>query len=326
MSLAVGGVKEMGNRNSGVEGPMTLWYVGFPFSGRIYWEEKAMQRTYLGILICAVAVVLALSVACGGGGAAKEDQAKAEEWAWLTETQQTLISKRTELVDLVGQLEAAAAAEVAEGEAEAEVAEGGAEAEGAASEAELVATTEDLAAQIEQLGGETEALTEEFGNRLVAFINADPMIEGEVPTEQQVQALRMKSGEDIILAQEWIERGGDYKRAIEIISTALIYDPDNADLQAALAKAEADRYMVEERWAAAEKGMTEDDVRKVLGQVNLHNIREYPDKDVVAWFYPVAEDGSAAAVWFQPNKKSGVMEVYQIKFDAIRPDQPEEPE
>ena len=133
----------------------------------------------------------------------------------------------------------------------------------------------------------------------------------------------MKSGEDIILAQEWIERGGDYKRAIEIISTALVYDPDNSDLKAALVRAEADRYMIEERWAAAKKGMTEDQVRKVLGQVNLHNIREYPDKNVVAWFYPVDEDGSAAAVWFQPNKKSGVLEVYQIKFEAIKPDQAE---
>jgi hypothetical protein len=82
--------------------------------------------------------------------------------------------------------------------------------------------------------------------------------------------------------------------------------------------------MDETRWAAAKKGMTEDDVRRVLGQVNLHNIREYPDKDVVAWFYPTAEDGSAAAVWFQPNKKSGVLEVYQIKFEAINPGATEE--
>ena len=265
-----------------------------------------MQQTHRGFLVCVVLAILALSVACGGGGAA-EDQAKVEEWAWLTETQQTLGAKRQELADLTNQLEATVVEEVVEGD----------------TAAEVVDNTEDLAAQIEQLGGEVESLTEEFGNRLVAFINADPMIEGEPPTEQQVQALRMKSGEDIILAQEWIERGGDYKRAIEIISTALLYDADNGDLKAALAAAESDRYMSEERWAAAKKGMTEDQVRKALGQVNLHNIREYPDKDVVAWFYPVAEDGSAAAVWFQPNKKSGVLEAYQIKFEAIKPDQAE---
>ena len=61
--------------------------------------------------------------------------------------------------------------------------------------------------------------------------------------------------------------------------------------------------------------------RRVLGQVNLHNVREYPDKDVVAWFYPTAEDGSAAAVWFQPAKDGGALEVYQIKFKAIDPSQ-----
>ena len=33
------------------------------------------------------------------------------------------------------------------------------------------------------------------------------------------------------------------------------------------------------------------------------------------------EDGSAAAVWFQPNKDTGVLEVYQIKFMAIDPSQ-----
>jgi hypothetical protein len=79
--------------------------------------------------------------------------------------------------------------------------------------------------------------------------------------------------------------------------------------------------MTEEKFAVAEKGMSEADIRRVLGQVNLHNIREYPDKDVVAWFYPTAEDGSAAAVWFQPEKDTGALEVYQVKFKAIDPSQ-----
>jgi hypothetical protein len=267
-----------------------------------------MQRTHRGFLVCAVLATLAMSVACGGG-AAKEDESKAEEWAWLTETHQTLEAKRQELADLRAEAMSAAVEEVAEGDAEGAVEE-----------------VEDLAPRIEQLSGEVEALTEEFGNRLVGFINADPMIEGEPASEQQIAALRMKSGEDIILAEEWIERGGDYKRAIEIISTALLYDSDNPDLKAALAQAEANRYMTEDRLAAAKKGMTEDQVRQALGQVNLHNIREYPDKDVVAWFYPTHEDGSAAAVWFQPNKKTGVLEVYQVKFEAISPDQQAESE
>ena len=179
----------------------------------------------------------------------------------------------------------------------------------------------DLGAQISELESEIESLSEEFSNRLVAFINADPMIEGEPPTESQINALRMKSSEDIILAREWIVKGGDYKRAIEIVQTAMMFDEGNPELEAALAEFEANRYMTEEKFAAAEKGMSENDIRRVLGQVNLHNIREYPDKDVVAWFYPTAEDGSAAAVWFQPDKDTGALEVYQVKFLAIDPSQ-----
>ena len=272
-----------------------------------------MQRTRTGYLVGAALVVVVLVAACGGGGPSKEEQAKAEEWAWLTETKQTLDAKRQEMADLTAQMEAEA---MAAAEEEAEPAEEVAEGEEGAVVEEV-----DLAAQMETLNGEVEAMTEEFSNRLVAFINADPMIEGEEPTESQINALRMKSSEDIILAQEWIVRGGDYKRAIEIINTAMMFDPGNPELEAALADFEANRYMTEEKFAAAEKGMTEADIRRVLGQVNLHNVREYPDKDVVAWFYPTAEDGSAAAVWFQPDKDTGVLEAYQIKFKAIDPSQ-----
>lgn len=275
-----------------------------------------MQRTRTGLLVSAALVAVVLVVACGGGGQSKEDQAKAEEWAWLTETKQTLDSKRQELTDLVAQAEAEAA-EVAEEVAE-EVPE---EAGEMAEEVGEVVAEVDLGTQIIELEGEIETLTEEFSNRLVAYINSDPMIEGEVPTEGQTNALKMKSSEDIVLAQEWIVKGGDYKRAIEIINTAMMFDAENPELAAALADFEANRYMSEERFAAAEKGMTEAEVRRVLGQVNLHNLREYPDKDVVAWFYPTAEDGSAAAVWFQPDNESGVLEAYQLKFEAIDPSQ-----
>ena len=270
-----------------------------------------MQRTRTGLLVGAALAVVVLVAACGGGGAAKEEQAKLEEWAWLTETKQTLDSKRLELANLVAQAEMEAS-EVAE-----EVAEEGAE-EVAEEVGEAVAEI-DLGTQIEQLGAEVEALTDDFSNRLVAYINSDPMIEGEEPTESQVNALRMKSSEDIVLAQEWIVRGGDYKRAIEIVNTAMMLDEGNPELEAALADFETNRFMSEEKFAAAEKGMGVADIRRVLGQANLHNVREYPDKDVVAWFYPTAEDGKAAAVWFQPDKETGVLEVYQIKFKAIDP-------
>ena len=76
--------------------------------------------------------------------------------------------------------------------------------------------------------------------------------------------------------------------------------------------------MSEERFMAVEKGMGEVEVRSLLGQANLHNIRKYDDKDVVAWFYPTAEGGEAAAVWFRPDD-AGALRVYQIKFQAVDP-------
>jgi outer membrane murein-binding lipoprotein Lpp len=266
----------------------------------------------------AVVAAVVLLTACVGGGTSELEQQQAAEWSWLTETKQNLDGKRQQLAELREQAAESEVEVVAQGETEVT--------EESVSEelGEELAEGADLESRISGLEQEVNALSEEFNGRLVAFINADPMIEGETPTERQVAALRMKSDEDILLAREWIDRGGDYKRAIEIYNTALMFDPDNEKLKAALAEAEAERYMTEERFTVVDKGMTEAEVRALLGQVNPYNVREYPDKDVVAWFYPTAEDGSAAAVWFQPNKKSGVLEVYQVKFKAIEPGQEDE--
>lgn len=265
-----------------------------------------MKRVRIGLLVGALVAMTLATVACGGGSSRGNAEADAE-WAWLNDTKQDLDSQRQELADLRQQ---AAEAEIA-GEAAAE--EGAEEVEG-----EMVAEEVDFEAQIATLEEEVAVKTDEFTLRLVAFLNDDPMIEGEPPTERQVAALRLKSDEDIILAEEWIEKGGDYKRAIDIYNTALQFDPDNADLQAAKAEAAVNRWMSEERFAAVKKGMSEAEVRMLLGQANLHNVRKYDDKDVVAWFYPTAEGGVAAAVWFQPDD-DGVQRVYQIKFQAVDP-------
>jgi hypothetical protein len=127
----------------------------------------------------------------------------------------------------------------------------------------------------------------------------------------------MKSDEDIALAREWIDKGGDYKRAIDIYTNALRFDPDNEALEQAMAEAEQNRYMSAERFAAAKKGMTEAEVRAVLGQVNLHNVKSFPDRKVVAWFYPTSEDGAAAAVWFREEKDGN--KVYKLNFEEVKP-------
>ena len=257
------------------------------------WTRKGFS---VGVVLAAV-----LMAACSSGPS-REELANEAEWTWLSDTKGQLDAKRQELVDLKSQL-----AEPAE-----EPAEEPAAAEGEEAEAGGI----DLWAQADELESEIDEMTEEFGGRLVAFINADPPVEGEEPTERQLGLIRMKSDEDMVMAQEWIDRGGDFKRAIEIIKTASIYDPDNERLKSALEEAETLRYMTEERFAMAKKGMSQDEMRHVLGQPNLHNVREFPEREVVAWFYPTGEGGSAAAVWFEPDKKEE-LKAYKVDFKGI---------
>jgi hypothetical protein len=61
----------------------------------------------------------------------------------------------------------------------------------------------------------------------------------------------------------------------------------------------------------------------LLGQPNLHNVREYPGLEVVGWFYPKDESGAAAAVWFHID--GGRYTVYLSDFDALQPRSPAEP-
>jgi hypothetical protein len=267
-----------------------------------------MLRTRYGLLIAGILIAL-VATGCGGGGSSEQELANEEEWTWLQETQQELNAKRQELAEVQAAAALAATEEVADEVAAEEV------------EGEAVEPVVDPVARLAELDEEVADLTEEYTGRLVGLLNADPMIEGEEPTDRQLALLAMKSDEDIVLAQEWIDKGGDYKRAIEIYNTALMFDPDNPKLQAALADAEANRYMTAERFSEVTKGMTEDDVRRLLGQANLHNVRKYDDKGVVAWFFPTSKTGEAAAVWFQPDKKTEVMTVYQVKFEAVKPGQ-----
>lgn len=171
-----------------------------------------------------------------------------------------------------------------------------------------------------RLQKEMEALADEFNRRLVEFLNADPPVQGEPLTPRQKAALRMKSEEEIHLARAYIEQGGDYQRAIDIYKEAMLVDPDNPRLKEELANAEARRYMTLATFAQAQKGMDQDEVRRLLGQPNLNNVRAYPDRNVVGWFYPRDPHGTAAAVWF--HKEDGRLVVYLTDFEALNPQAP----
>jgi len=177
------------------------------------------------------------------------------------------------------------------------------------------------AAAREKAEKEITAQSEELNRRLVDFINANPPVEGEKPTGRLLDAIRLKSEEDILLGHQFIERGGDYRRAIEIYEAALAVDPDNPRLRQELDSALAHRYMTAPRFAAVKKGMTQDEVRDLLGSPNLRDVRDFPERGISAWFYAKDGDGRAAAVWFSKgfSKDKGVYTVYQADFNALAP-------
>lgn len=175
-----------------------------------------------------------------------------------------------------------------------------------------------------QLARQTQALAEELDRRLVEFLNADPPVQGQPLSSRQKAALRLKSDEDVQLARAFIERGGDYQRAIDIYEEALAVDPGNPGLGQELARAQARRYVARAAFAQVRNGMDQDAVRRLLGQPNLNHVRVYPGKgpgkgEVVGWFYPRDASGAAAAVWF--HQEDGRFTVYLADFGAPPPPQ-----
>lgn len=230
-------------------------------------------------------ILAALFLACGGSGRdTADDPARAgdaAEWTWLRQAKQRLDAKREELAR-------------------------------ARAAARPGAPAPPALATLEK---EVRELTDELNRRLVDFINGHPAVEGEPPAGRLLEAIRLKSDEDIRLAREHIERGGDYRRAIDIYEAALAVDPENSRLRQELERAQAWRYMTAERFAQVQEGMTQEQVRSLLGQPNLNNVRQYEDKGITAWFYTKDPQGRAAAVWFQRQAKGHV--VYEADFDAV---------
>jgi hypothetical protein len=235
-------------------------------------------------LVCAF---LGAALLAGGCGPTKKEPgdrrspAAEAEWAWLEKTRTTLEEQRARL-----------------------------------AAADPNPTPASIAAR-EALRKQTFTLAGELDRRLVALINADPPVQGQPMTGRQKAALRMKAEEDIVLARQLIDEGGDYQRAIAIYKEDLAVDPGDPRLEEELAKAQGRRYMARETFAQLKKGMSQDEVRGLLGAPNLHSVRDYSDRGVVGWFYPKDASGAAAAVWFAKNE--GRYAVYLFDFDAIKP-------
>jgi len=257
----------------------------------------------------AIAGLLALALAAAGCGRdakpLQPSQVGAEaEWRWLVSAKRQLDDKR----DRLARLGAAAAAKVVPAPAApSQAGKPGAPAPPPASP---------MGDRRDPLARDVDALSQELGRRLVAYINADPPVEGAQLSARQLAALRMKSDEDAAVARQFVDRAGDYRRAAEILEGALAVDPRNPRLLEELARVQAARYMTAARFSRAAPGMTADQVRAALGPPNAHDVRAYPDKRVVGWFYP-RDGGAAAVVWF--DQRDGTPTAYLCDWNALPP-------
>ena len=260
-------------------------------------------------LLSLTGIVLALVAlsACETGPTEEELQAAktAEDWAAIEQAHAQLDAKRAELAELNQKLAAPEeATEESQGDA----------AEGEESEAMPPTSPEELAALAETAKEELYKLEEDFGAQLVEFINDQGISVGGELTPEQAGAIEMKVDLDMAVAQGYIDNG-EYGRAIDIYNQALSLDPDSEKLAAAIAEAEARRYMTEERLAEIKKGMTEDEVRDLLGTPKSQNVREF-DQGVIGWFYPKEEPNTAAGVFFR--ERNGALKVYKTDFEAVK--------
>jgi hypothetical protein len=247
----------------------------------------------IGVAFALVFLAVVALAACSDGSEEKGDVSRASEWAALVASKRVLDTQRRELALLRGRL-AAAPVDAA-----------------GAPLGEAVA----LAAEIATLERSVTTRSAALGERLVRYVGDDAPRPGETAPPDVQRAIRMKSDEDIEVAEDWIERGGDYRRAIEIYETQRRLDAGYPRLEAALERAREMRYVTAERLSRVEAGMTPVEVRAVLGPVNLREVRRLPAEKLQAWFYPKA-DGGRAAVYFRYDAGRRAFRVYETELAA----------
>jgi hypothetical protein len=172
-----------------------------------------------------------------------------------------------------------------------------------------------LAADAEARARRIHAHSQALGDRLVHHVSRLAPADDEELQPGVRAAIRLKSDEDLAVAQEWIDRGGDYRRAIEILETQLQVDPGYARLEQALARARDMRYVTRQRFARVTAGMTALEVRAALGPVNLREVRRRPAERLEAWYYP-RHGGGKAAVYFRYDEARRRYVVYQTELAA----------
>jgi len=182
--------------------------------------------------------------------------------------------------------------------------------------------TDEQKAEIEEIQGkpETSAVASEAAFEEVQGLIADLLNIGinEFPDSQETaDALVMYADEAILVADDMVAKAGDYRKAIDHLSTAEGYfraaglTPYHP-LVAKIAELDDWRFITQERFDQVKKGMTKEEVAAVAGQVYFRNIQESPDKGVETWLYKKRE-GGAAAVYF----KIRTQKAYDKNWEAV---------
>jgi hypothetical protein len=242
------------------------------------------------------AIVLVLSLlaglaGCGNGSEERAAAARAREWAAMQRDKRALDAERAELARLRGHLASVPIAE-----------------DGTPALAGDAALGREVAARQQRIAAASSSL----GERLVRHLGGLRRgAEGQQSAWRR--AVRLKSDEDVAVAQEWIDRGGDYRRAIEILETQRALDPGYPRLEQALARAREMRFVTAERFARVQEGMTPIDVRAALGPVNLRQVLRRPAERLEAWYYP-KRGGGRAAVYFRYDQQRRGYVVYRTEL------------
>lgn len=245
------------------------------------------RRTWRPGAIWTLSLIFSLSlIACSGDAERQGDDLTVLSEA-LNGAKAAVEAKRAELADLDSRIEAAGEDVTEEAMAE-------------------------MQAQRAVLVDEVNSLADDVNAKATELINQAGLVEGEEPQGAVREAILSKQREDMLLAREYIDKGGDYARAIGILEQTATLPVDNPDLNAALEAAKANQYMTQERFAQVRNGMSAAEVRELLGTVNPHNRKEYPDRNVEAWFYRKEE--GIAGVYFEVDGED--LTVYRSEFDV----------
>ena len=181
---------------------------------------------------------------------------------------------------------------------------------------EQMAVLDEAAVTLDELAASQEVEYESLQGALADFLNIGLNEFPEVPETKA--ALDIYSEEATLVAQDMVLKAGDYKKAIDQLSAAvLLYDQAGLEtydlLLDEIAALDDWRFITQERFDAVEKNMTKDQVMEIAGVPYYQNIQKDEKAGVETWLYRKIEGGAAAIYFKMKNEK-----VYNKNFDAVK--------